>query len=190
MDAEGNIIITPDNKSSLLVEEEEEEYELLGNDSESFSKHLKFMRRYRPDLLYQEISRSDNRYKYTRELRKQHQAKLSRTLHKRTYERLGVMKPLYNVEMYNKFCRKGNDTTSDSPKELELLEGKLPREQLSNVSIYPAVVTGAGKEMIGTLEAHLHSFRYSTSSTPFQIDVIIVEFDIEVGTARMLMLNL
>ncbi|KAI3947098.1 hypothetical protein MKW92_000033 [Papaver armeniacum] len=174
MDAEGNIS-TPDNKSSLPLEEEEEdeEYELLGNDSKSFSKHLKFMRRYRPDLLYQEIFRSDNRYKYTRELRKQNQAKLSRTLHKRTYERLGVTKPLYNVEMYNKFFGKGNDTTSDSSKKVELLEGKLPRLQLSNVSIYPALVTGTCREMIGTLDAYLNGFRYSTSSTPFQIDVIM-----------------
>ncbi|KAI3849381.1 hypothetical protein MKW92_051030, partial [Papaver armeniacum] len=156
-----------------LEEEEEEEYELLGNDSKSFSKHLKFMRRYRPDLLYQEIFRSDNRYKYTRELRKQNQAKLSRTLHKRTYERLGVRKPLYNVEMYNKFFGKGNDTTSDSSKKVELLEGKLPRLQLSNMSIYPALVTGTCREMIGTLDAYLNGFRYSTSSTPFQIDVIM-----------------
>ncbi|XP_026393212.1 FACT complex subunit SPT16-like isoform X1 [Papaver somniferum] len=168
MDAEGNII-TPDNKSSLLVEEEEEEeYELLGNDSKSFSKHLKFMRRYRPDLLYQEIFRSDNRYKYTRELRKQNQAKLSRTLHKRTYERLGVTKPLYNVEMYNKLFGEGNDTTSDSSKKVELLEGKLPRVRLSNVSIYPAAVTRTRREMIGTLEAYLNGFRYS----PFQIDIM------------------
>ncbi|KAI3853113.1 hypothetical protein MKX03_032262, partial [Papaver bracteatum] len=158
---------------SLPLEEEEEEYELLGNDSESFSKHLKFMRRYRPDLLYQEIFRSENRYKYTSELRKQNQAKLSRTLHKRTYERLGVIKPLYNVEMYNKFFGKGNYTTSDSSKKVELLEGKLPCLQLSNVSIYPAVVTGTCREMIGTLDAYLNGFRYSTSSTPFQIDVIM-----------------
>ncbi|KAI3849386.1 hypothetical protein MKW92_051035, partial [Papaver armeniacum] len=154
--------------SLLVEEEEEEEYELLGNDSESFSKHLKFMRRYRPDLLYQEIFRSDNRYKYTRELRKQNQAKLSRTLHKRTYERLGVTKPLYNVEMYNKFFGKGNDNTSDSPKKIELLEGKLPRVRLSNVSIYPAVLTGSRREMIGTLEAYLNGLRYS----PFQIDIM------------------
>ncbi|XP_026438836.1 FACT complex subunit SPT16-like [Papaver somniferum] len=115
--------------------------------------------------MYQEISRSKNHDKYTKELRKQHQAKLSSTLHRRTYERLGVKERLYDVEMYNKLSRKGPETTSDS---LELLKGKLHRVRLSNLSIYPAVLTGTGREMIGTLEAYFNGFRFS----PFQIDIM------------------
>ncbi|XP_026405327.1 FACT complex subunit SPT16-like [Papaver somniferum] len=168
MDWLGNII--SDDESSLPAEEEKKEedddrYELLGENFETFRKRLKFLNRYRPDLLYQEIFRSKNPDKYTKELRKQHQAKLSRTLHRRTYERLGVKKRLYDVKMYEELSRKGAETTSDS---LEILKGKLPRVRLSNLSIYPAVVIGTRREMIGTLEAYLNGFRFS----PFQIDIM------------------
>ncbi|KAI3947095.1 hypothetical protein MKW92_000030 [Papaver armeniacum] len=171
MDAEGNII--SDDESSLPAEDKKEEdddrYELLGENFETFRKRLKFLNRYRPDLLYQEIFRSKNPGKYTKELRKQHQAKLSRTLHSRTYERLGVKERLYDVKLYEELSRRGPETTSDS---FELLKGKLSRVRLSNLSIFPEVVTGTRREMIGTLEAYLNGFRYSAFGTPFHIDVM------------------
>ncbi|KAI3946539.1 hypothetical protein MKW92_012412 [Papaver armeniacum] len=171
MDAEGNII--SDDESSLPAEDKKEEdddrYELLGENFETFRKRLKFLNRYLPGLLYQEIFRSKNPGKYTKELRKQHQAKLSRTLHRRTYERLGVKERLYDVKLYEELSRRGPETTSDS---LELLKGKLSRLRLSNLSIFPEVVTGTRREMIGTLEAYLNGFRYSAFGTPFHIDVM------------------
>ncbi|KAI3849299.1 hypothetical protein MKX03_023631 [Papaver bracteatum] len=166
MDWEGNIISDDESSAEDKKEEEDDDrYELLGENFETFRKRLKFLNRYRPDLLYQEISRSKKPDKYTKELRKQRQAKLSRTLHRRTYWRLGVKERLYDIKMYEELSRKGPETTSDS---LELLKGKLPRVRLSNLSIYPAVVTGTGREMIGTLEAYLNGFRFS----PFQIDIM------------------
>ncbi|MCL7049335.1 hypothetical protein MKW94_001390, partial [Papaver nudicaule] len=143
--------------------------ELLDDEfnSKTFSKRLKYMNRYRPDILYDEIFRSKNPDKYTKELRRQNQAKLARTLHRNTSLRMGVTKPLYDVELYKKLS--GAETTSDTPKLL----GKPLRSRLSKVSIYPAAVVGETKrELIGILKAYLNGFRFSPFGAPLQIDIM------------------
>ncbi|MCL7052039.1 hypothetical protein MKW94_017356, partial [Papaver nudicaule] len=156
--------------SSNMDDEELVDYgELLDDEfnSKTFSKRLKYMNRYRPDILYDEIFRAKNPDKYTKELRRQKQAKLARTLHRNTSLRLGVTKPLYDVEVHKELS--GAETTSDTPKLL----GKPLRLRLSKVSIYPAAVVGETKrELVGILEAYLNGFRFSTFGASLQIDIM------------------
>ncbi|RZC50297.1 hypothetical protein C5167_018719 [Papaver somniferum] len=61
---------------------------------ESFSKRLKYHNRHCPEALWNEIAISDDKERYIKELRRQHQEKLSRRLHRETAKRLGVTMPL------------------------------------------------------------------------------------------------
>ncbi|KAI3840818.1 hypothetical protein MKW92_034804 [Papaver armeniacum] len=59
-----------------------------------------------------------------------------------------------------------------TPMELQLENENSKIIKLTNVAIFPMVGGQGEKTIIGTLEAHVNGFRYTTSSEHFQIDFI------------------
>ncbi|KAI3857208.1 hypothetical protein MKW98_010622 [Papaver atlanticum] len=132
---------------------------------ESFSKRLKYQNRHSPAALWNEISISDDKERYLEELRRQHQAKLSRRLHRETAKRLGVTMP---VDDRSDLITSVTAATKNN-QHLQLSRNSM---QL-RVSIHPYTVRGHHRKLeMGTLQAHANGFRFSNYSIPLLMDVM------------------
>ncbi|KAI3971742.1 hypothetical protein MKW92_002929 [Papaver armeniacum] len=170
----------------------EQKYRLSGDmmDFKSFGARLKYQKRHNTEALWDEIIRSDNPEMYKEELRRQRQRRLGRRYHRETAQRLGVIKPLeikppaikliakeaekkliaIQAEKKIKKKRRSVDcaTTTLAPQRQ-----KYQHTRLFNVSIHPCIVRGRrGKDVTGTLEAHLNGFQYSNCCIPFKINIM------------------
>ncbi|KAI3881310.1 hypothetical protein MKX03_005157 [Papaver bracteatum] len=169
----------------------EQKYRLSGDmDFKSFGARLKYQKRHCTEALWDEIIRSDNREMYKEELRRQRQRRLGRRYHRETAQRLGVIKPLeikpraikliakqaeqkliaIQAEKNKKKKKRSVDCWTTT---LATQRQKYQHTRLFNVSIHPCIVRGRrGKDVTGTLEAHLNGFQYSNCCIPFKINIM------------------
>ncbi|KAI3862306.1 hypothetical protein MKX03_037171 [Papaver bracteatum] len=168
-------------RRSPTKEENEREIRLFGKirhdpepKFESFSKRLKYQNRHAPAALWNEICMSKDKERYREELRRQHQAKLARRLHRATAERLGVTNRVEENLPLSLWYLLRPATTSVTANTKQQLQVSRNNMQL-RVSIHPYTVEGhRRKSETVTLQAHAIGFRFSNYSIPFQMDVMYI----------------